>query len=201
MDKLQQIMDSLVRSVPAYPITLGRILVAPRQVLNPPVDSLSCSSTVAFMFSLILGYFIHGYLAGRVHGGPGMFEAPPIGWMVFSVIFIAVLGASQAVLVEGLLARRWTLSIPRDVEPFIYAYAIILPLGGLLPLFKRQISVVPASLLVTAVLLLYAWALFNMIGAGFRLKPWQRGIGTLISFITLPVVGGIGFLLLILPFR
>ena len=62
------------------------------------------------MFSFIFGYFAFMYLTGRMKTGTQMFDRPPLSWLMFSVVFTALVIALQRVFLRMLVRLSAPLS-------------------------------------------------------------------------------------------
>ena len=201
MEKFQKLFDSLIRSIPAYPYTIFSLIFMPKRVFCPSANSLIISPAIASIFSIFLGYFGFSYFSGSLNGGPSMFVAPPIGWVVFTIIYFAVVVSAQRLALSLVLVRKGSTSgnFSEDIIKLVYPYAVILPMGATLPIAKS--SPEWSYMIVVLVLFGYLASAFNVLRYGFRLNLVRSAAGALICFLTLQLVGGIGFLLLVLPFR
>ncbi len=201
MDKLEKLFQDLMRAVPGYPLTLIRLLVAPRRVFSPKAAPLTTSPGVTVVFSVFLAYFAYRYMSGALSGGPSMFEAPPRGWLVFTFVYIALLIGAQRLALSLLLRRAASTpgQLAADFGALSYAYALILPFGAILPVLRRSPEWGwPA---VAVLVLVYGLAMFNVVRHGFHLTGWRAVAGVLLCLLTIPIVGGIAFVVLIMPFR
>lgn len=107
---IEELFESLVRVVPAYPVTLFNVYVAQNRVLKIPRDMFTCHPGIALMFSFIFGYFAFMYLTGRMKTGTQMFDRPPLSWLMFSVVFTALVIALQRVFLRMLVRLSAPLS-------------------------------------------------------------------------------------------
>ena len=187
MKELVELVEALLIYAAAYPATLWNLIFAPSNVLTPTLPDRVCPSSIAYLFTVIIGYYRIRIMSLKSNSAnwPEIIDAKFV--VVSATLYVAVIVNLQQLAIG--LVRPMSIPLAKQLVMLLYPASLLF-----LSLFLMSELTIRDDRWITPALILahaaYLVSLLNICRVGFALEMPQALIATAAAY---GVILGIAF--------